>query len=119
MNNDYTIRYLGEDKTTQFKNSRQQAYSASKGKWYSLYGIRYINFNESGDYNKVFQIGGYKTFELTGYATDFIYTKEPLTDEETYVLEALIAKKSLNGDDTLLDRVLKPTHPYISGVYFS
>lgn len=118
VNNDYTIRYLGEDKTSSFKNSRAAAYAACKGNWYSLFGIRYIHFNESGDYNTVFQISGYNSFELTGYATDFIYTKEPLTDEETYVLEALIANKVVGGDDTLLNRVLKPTHPYISGVSF-
>lgn len=119
VNSDYTIRYLGEDRTNAFKNSRRQAYYSSKGTWFSLYSFRNVNFNETGNYKNYFQIGGYGGFNLTGYATDFIYTKEPLTNEECYVLESLIAKKAVDGDETMINRILKPSHPYVNGVTFS
>lgn len=119
VNSDYTIRYLGEDRTNDFKNSRRRAFYSSKGLWYSLYGFRNVNFNQSGNYNKYYQIGGYSGYNLTGYATDFIYTKEPLTNEECYVLECLIAKKAVGGDETMINGILKPSHPYINGVTFT
>lgn len=118
LNNDYTIRYLGEDKTSSFKNSRRKAYWNCKGNWYSLFSFRNLHFDENGNYRQYYQIGGYTGFLLTGYATDIIYTKEPLTTEETHILEFLIAKKALDGDETLLNRILKPQHPYVNGVLF-
>lgn len=119
MNSDYTIRYLGEDRTSEFKNSRLRAYYSSKGKWLSLYAFRNVNFDATGHYKKFFQIGGYAGYNLLGYATNFVYTKEPLTDDECYVLESLLAKQAVDGDETMINRVLKPSHPYINGVTFT